>query len=136
MLSTAQVNKLANLSTIGNSQLRQLYKTVVNPDYHDIIYVLNINTPENGFKTKIGRTTLEGFNRRLKQHIHIWGSENITVGSVKSIQHWKVENQFHKHMKSYKQGKYVSVIKSNGKTFEEFYEDSPDVIEELHKFTL
>ena len=136
MLNIQQVNRLAKLSTNGNSQLRQLYKTVNNPEYHDIIYVLNVNTPDNGFKTKIGRTTLEGFDRRLKQHINVWGSTNITLGSVKSIHHWKIENKFHKHMKTYKEGKYVSAIKSRGKSFDEFYEDNPDVIEELDKFII
>jgi len=136
MLSIHQVNKLANLSTIGNNQLRNLYKTVTNPDYHDVIYALNINTPDNGFKTKIGRTTLEGFDTRMKSHINTWGTTNITLVSVNSIEHWKVENKFHKYMKSYKEGRYVSNIKARGKSFDEFYEDDPDVIKELYKFVL
>jgi hypothetical protein len=136
MIDIEKINQLAALSTEGNNQLRFLYNNVGNPEYHDIIYVLHIYIPDQGFKNKIGRTTLEGFNKRMKKHVDVWGAKNITLSSVKSIEHWKVENKFHKYMKSFKDGMYVSNIRARGKSFDEFYEDDPDVLEELYKFIL
>lgn len=128
------IDELTKASTQANQDLRVLKKQYeVYPERCDIMYGLYVLI-DDIFHIKIGRTTLAGFYRRMKEHSSTWSSNKITLISVKKIVHWTEEEKFHKHMKKYKNGIYKKNVKNRKKSFDEFYCNDKDVLDEFYRF--
>jgi hypothetical protein len=127
------INKLAEISSQANEEVRLLKATHdVYPERCDVMYVLYIFTKD--CTIKIGRTTLFGFERRMKEHSTMWSDGVVSLVTVRKITHWTDEEKFHKHMRTFQGGIYRRVMKIRGKSFDEFYENNHNVLEELYRF--
>lgn len=127
------IDEIAMISSTANDEVRKL-KTLneVYPERCDVIYALYIFV--EGCQLKIGRTTLAGFERRMKEHAKTWSSNRLLLITVRKICHWTEEEKFHKHMRVFEGGMYRRIVKAMGKTFDEFYENDRAVLDELYKF--
>jgi hypothetical protein len=129
----SDINKLALISTEANNEIRMLnLSNPVYPERCDVMYALYIFT--DVCSIKIGRTTLFGFERRMKEHSSTWSEGLVSLISVRKITHWTDEEKFHKHMRTFQGGVYRRVVKNRGKSFDEFYENNQCVLEELYRF--
>jgi hypothetical protein len=127
------INMLATISSKANEEIRLLKtRNQEYPERCDVIYALYIITDECNIK--IGRTTLAGFERRMKEHASTWSHGYISLITLRKIIHWTDEEKFHKHMRKFCRGVYRRVVKSRGKSFDEIYENNPIVLEELYRF--
>ena len=123
------------MSTIANNQLRSLKnKYETNPERIDIMYVIYVWCGAD-WMTKIGRSTLDGFLRRMKEHNNDFGKiHNINLVSIRKIEHWTDETKFHKHMKQYKNGSLVCDVIVNDKKHREVYLKCEEVLEKFNNF--
>ena len=129
------LDEFVKMSTIANNQLRSLKnKYETNPERIDIMYVIYVWC-ETEWMTKIGRSTLDGFLRRMKEHNNDFGKiHNINLVSIRKIEHWTDETKFHKHMKQYENGSFVCDVIVNGKKHREVYVKCEEVLEIFNKF--
>ena len=123
------------MSTIANNQLRSLKnKYETNPERIDIMYVIYAWCGSE-WMTKIGRSTLDGFLRRMKEHNNDFGKiHNINLVSIRKIEHWTDETKFHKHMKQYKNGSLVCDVIVNDKKHREVDLKCEEVLEKFNNF--
>lgn len=125
---------LVKYSTRANSRLRKLKISHTN-DEQDVIYVIHVTYKSRSF-FKIGRTTLGRFYRRIREHVSEWGPKNLILYDVFTIQHPRVEEKFHMHMKVFKGGVYRANLKAHGKTYKEFYSNDTTVTDELNNYII
>ena len=127
------INKIALVATKANQEIRLLNsRHVLYPERCDLMYALYIFGKECSIK--IGRTTLLGFERRMKEHSRTWSEEGVSLIAVLKITHWTDEEKFHKHMRTFEGGVHRRIMKVRGKSFDEFYENNNVVLEELYRF--
>lgn len=128
------IEDIITASTQANNDVRALKKQYeIYPERCDVMYGLYVLINGN-FNIKIGRTTLAGFYRRIKEHSTTWDSNKITLIAVKKIVHWTEEEKFHKHMKKFKDGIYRKDIRTRKKSFDEFYHNDKVVLDEFYRF--
>jgi hypothetical protein len=127
------INTISALSSTANDEIRCLKNDqLIYPERCDVMYAIFIFV--DGCKLKIGRTTVAGFDRRMKEHASTWSGSCMSLVTVRKIIHWTEEEKFHKYMRTFSNGMYRRVVKAMGKTFDEFYENDPIVLEELYRF--